>query len=289
MKIAIIGGYGKLGCWLARFLLQEGHEVTITGRDQKKLAEVGQQLGAGIASNTEATENCDAVVISVPIGRFEEVVREIAPHTSPAQLILDVTSIKEMPVQVMHRYIKKGTVLGTHPMFGPGAKGIKGQKFVLTPVNENENALAEKVRQYLEGKGAAAVIMTPAEHDRIMSIVLALSHFIALVSADTLVSLDKLQQAAGIDGTTYRILLTLTESVLSEDPDFYASLQMQLPDAAAVEELFSSRAAQWAEIVRRKDDRQFVQKMNSLRDEFIRQDPNFARAYKDMYRLIDGQ
>ncbi|MDD5313260.1 MAG: prephenate dehydrogenase [Dehalococcoidia bacterium] len=287
MKIAIIGGYGKLGCWLARFLLGEGHEVTITGRDQKKLAEVGRQIGAGTASNTEATASSDAVVISVPIGKFEEVVQQIAPHTHAGQLILDVTSIKEMPVQVMHRYIKNGTVLGTHPMFGPGAKGIKGQKFVLTPVNKHESALAEKVRQYLEDNGAGVVTMTPAEHDHIMSIVLALSHFIALVSADTLLSLDKLQDTAKADGTTYRMLLTLAESVLSEDPDFYASLQMHLPDAAAVEELFSTRAAQWAELARRKDSRQFVQKMNHMRDEFIKRDPNFARAYKDMYRLID--
>ncbi|MCX6005055.1 MAG: prephenate dehydrogenase, partial [Chloroflexi bacterium] len=243
MRVAIIGGYGKLGCWLARFLLAEGHEVTITGRDQNKLTDTGKQIGAKIASNTDAVKNSDMVVISVPISRFEEVTQEIAPHTRPEQLILDVTSIKEMPVRVMHQYIKKGTVLGTHPMFGPGAGSIKGQKFVLTPVNDQENSLAEKIRQYLEGKGAKVAVMSPVEHDHIMSIVLALSHFIALVSADTLLSLDKFTDSAVAGGTTYKMLLTLAESVVSEDPDFYASLQTHLPDAAKIEELFSMKAA----------------------------------------------
>ena len=34
MKIGIIGGSGKMGKWFARFLMQEGYEVVISGREQ---------------------------------------------------------------------------------------------------------------------------------------------------------------------------------------------------------------------------------------------------------------
>ncbi len=45
MKIAIIGGSGKMGQWFASFLLKDGNEVIITGRNEKKLLEAKRQLG----------------------------------------------------------------------------------------------------------------------------------------------------------------------------------------------------------------------------------------------------
>ena len=47
-KIAIIGGSGKMGRWSAGFLLQEGHEVVITGRSRSKLLAAREQLGIEI-------------------------------------------------------------------------------------------------------------------------------------------------------------------------------------------------------------------------------------------------
>lgn len=288
-RVAIIGGYGKLGSWLARFLLGEGLDVTITGRDTNRLHEAGKRLGTKVATNEEATKDAEAVVVSVPISSFEQVISQIAPYTRRGQVIMDVTSIKEMPVQVMHRYIKQSTVLGTHPMFGPGAESIRGQKFVLTPTSEDEHALAEKLKGYLESKGAGAISMSPQEHDRSMSIVLALSHFIALISADTLLSLDKFKDLMPVGGITYRMLLTLAESVVTEDPDFYASLQMNLPDVAGIEKQFIAIADEWARLVADKDAQHFAQRMIQLKEKFVREVPDFAEAYKTMYRILEQQ
>ena len=71
MKIAIIGGYGKMGRWFAEFLLKDGKEVVISGRNEAKLLEVKQQLGVEATSdNREAVKNADVVIISVPIDGF---------------------------------------------------------------------------------------------------------------------------------------------------------------------------------------------------------------------------
>jgi prephenate dehydrogenase len=288
VKIAIIGGYGKMGMWFAHHLQKEGRQVIIGGRDRDKLARAAEKLRVEAASTSGAVEKADAVILSVPMDSFEKIVEDIAPFTHDGQLIFDVTSVKGMPVRAMHRFIKKGSVLGVHPMFGPGAEGIANQRFVLTPTSPEEEALAARVKKYLEARQARVEMMSPQEHDELISIVLGLSHFIALVSADTLLQTGRLEKASSVSGTTFKLLLTLAESVLSEDPSFYASLQMNLPRAAEFEELLSANAAAWAGMVKNKDSRQFAEKMARLKEGFHNADPRFSDAYKEMYKLIGG-
>ena len=58
MRIAIIGGAGKMGRWFANFLLKDGKEVVISGRTEKKLLEAKQQLGGiEVATNVEAVKS----------------------------------------------------------------------------------------------------------------------------------------------------------------------------------------------------------------------------------------
>jgi len=285
-KVAILGGYGRMGRWFARFLLGEGLHVLIAGRDRAKLEQAARELGCACASDEEAVTQADAVILSVPIGSFESVAREIAPLIRPGQYIFDITSVKAQPVELMHKYLSGCRVLGTHPMFGPGAGGIAGQRFVLTPSDDGEESLAAQVRAYLEVRGAEVAVMSPSEHDELMSIVLGLSHFIALVSADTLLSLGKLKEAAGVSGTSYRLLLTLAEAVISEDPDFYSTLQMSLPGMAKIEEIFLAKADSWLELVRHGDRENFVRRMNCLREQFRHEDPDFDASYKNMYENL---
>jgi prephenate dehydrogenase len=288
VKVAIIGGSGKMGRWFANFLLKEGKEVIITGRNQRKLLEAKRQLGVKVATNVEAVKSADAILISVPIDNFEEVVEQVSPYTRPEQVIIDITSIKVFPVETMHKHIKTGLTLGAHPVFGPGARSIASQNFVLTPTNERERTLAQKIREYLEIRGAKVTLMTPQEHDEVMAVVLGLSHFIALVSADTLVSFDKLKQMEAIGGITYKVLLTLVESVISEDPELYASLQMSLPNMTEIEKLFQRRGKVWVDLVKNRDKQEFVDRMNALRSRLEEGNPDFGKAYENMYKIVEG-
>jgi prephenate dehydrogenase len=285
-KVAVVGGYGKMGRWFARFLLGEGLQVVIAGRDRAKLEQAARELGCACASDEEAVKQADSVILSVPIDSFETIAREIAPFVRPGQYVFDITSVKVHPVEIMHKYFSGCRVLGTHPMFGPGADGIAGQRIVLTPTNAEEQELAGIIRRYIEERGAKVAVMSPLEHDELMSIVLGLSHFIALVSADTLLSLGKLKEAAGVSGTSYRLLLTLVEAVVSEDADFYSSLQMNLPGMAKIEEIFLAKADSWLELVRHGDRENFARRMSYLKSKFSGEDPCFADAYNNAYRLL---
>ena len=288
MKIAIIGGSGKMGRWFARFLLKDGKEVIISGRNERKLLEAKQQLGVEVASNVEAVESADVVLLSVPIDNFEEVVKQLCPYTHSGQVIIDITSTKVFPVETMHKHIKTGVVLGVHPMFGPGAKSIVNQNFVLTPTNDEETVLAQKIGRYLEARGARPTMMTPHEHDEMMTVILGLSHFIALVSADTLANFDRLKQMEAIGGSTYKLLLTLMGSVISEDPEFYASLQMSLPNMTEIERLFQESSKRWADLVKDKNRQEFVKRMTILKNRLGKDHPDFGKAYKSMYRIVEG-
>ena len=173
-------------------------------------------------------------------------------------------------------------------MFGPGARDMTNHNFVLTPTNEAETALAQKIRGYLETRGARVTVMTPQEHDEMMSVILGLSHFIAIVTADTLLSLDNLKQLEAIGGSTYKVLLTLAGSVISEEPELYASLQMSLPNMAEIEKLFQEKAKTWVDLVKNKDRLEFVNRMNILKNSLEKGDLDFRKAYENMYKIVEG-
>jgi len=88
-----------------------------------------------------------------------------------------------------------------------------------------------------------------------------------------------------ISGTTFKLLLTLAESVLSEDPDFYASLQMALPGNIKLQGTLSESLQQWRDIVSRGNRAEFIERMSALKKAFADADPNFTQAYGNMYKL----
>lgn len=277
-----------MGQWFARLLHEEGKRVLLTGRSEEKLRAVQQQLGVEVTTDIGQVRDADAIIISVPLDAFEPVVKQIAPHTSSEQIVVDVTSLKVQPVDIMRRHITSAVTLGMHPVFGPGAKSPARQNFILTPTNERETSLAGKIKDYLEAREARVVLMTPEEHDKMMTIILGLAHFIAIVSADTLLHQDRFQQMKEIGGTTYKVLYTLVESVISEDPEFYASLQMSFPDIGKIEEQFLENAALWADLVRNKDTQAFADRMSAIKGILEQTDPHFQKAYENMYRITDG-
>ena len=68
MKLAILGGTGKLGLGFAIRFFQTGHEVMIGSRDAAKAREAAATVGEKVKSgtNAEAAAWCDVAVVSVP-------------------------------------------------------------------------------------------------------------------------------------------------------------------------------------------------------------------------------
>jgi len=267
MKIAIIGGGGKMGQWLCRYLVDEGFDIIIADNDKEKLKEVGRLPRTEIAgSSLEAVGKADIIIISVPIGSIERVIKEIGPVIRPEQVVLDVTSVKAAPVKAMHEYVKAGLILGTHPLFGPGVTNLKDQNFVLTPTNAKEKALAAKVEKYLKERGTNVKMMTPEAHDKMMAVVQGLSHFVAIVSADALSGLGDLDEMKDVSTTTFRIFLNYIESVIVDDAPLYAAIQMEHPEMADIYNTLTQSIEKFSGYVNNKNTQGFVDRMKKLKE-----------------------
>ena len=288
MKTAILGA-GKMGVWFAKFCKEKDDNVILADRKKEKLSRLGKELGVKTTADfAEAVKAADRIMICVSISSFEEVVKKIGPSIHDGQAVMDICSIKEFPVKVMHENIRHGLVLGTHPVFGPGSRGVKHKAYVLTPTNAAEEKFAEGFKSWLEKEEARVFIMTPKKHDELMSIVLGLPHFLGLVACETLLEQKDFPETKQVAGTTYRILFTLAEATALETPDLYANLQMNLPEMGKIEALYIAKAQEWLDLIKQKNPQAIVDRMAQLKEKLLKVDPDFAKSYEVMYQMLEA-
>jgi type III secretion protein N (ATPase) len=96
---------------------------------------------------------------------------------------MDVTSLKEAPVQAMLASTP-ASVVGTHPMFGPSVHTLQGQRVVLC--RARGDAWGDWVAQSFAARGLVVTESTASQHDRAMSVVQVLTHFQTQVQGLTL-------------------------------------------------------------------------------------------------------
>jgi prephenate dehydrogenase len=288
MRIAIIGA-GKMGVWFAKFFNSKGYSVTLADRKNERIANLKEELQVRTTTDfKEAVTGADQVLICVSINALEEVVKTISSTLHKGQVVMDICSIKENPVKIMHENIKDALVLGTHPVFGPGSNGVKHKAYILTPTNAKEQKFAEEFKNWLEQEEAHVFIISPKKHDELMSIVLGLPHFLGLVACETLLEQKDFSETKKVAGTTYRMLFTLAEATALETPDLYASLQTNLPELDEIEDLFMAKAKEWLNLIKNKDAEAIVKRMAQLKARLTEVDPDFAKSYEAMYKMLES-
>ena len=287
MRVAVIGT-GKMGRWFTKCFLDEGFSVVVSSRTRSKAEALSAEFGVDVArSNVEAIDGADWILLCVSLDSLDAVLQEIGSHVRPDQVVMDICSVKEIPVNLLHVHVEHGVTLGTHPVFGPGARSLQGQNFVLTPVGDEAKGFAKEFRCWLEARDAVVSVLSPRKHDMLMSLVLGFPHFVGLVAGDTLMDNADFVDAKAVGGATYKLLLTLAESVSSEEPGFYSNLHMSLPEMEKIEGLFLSKVEEWLNLVKTKNCAGFSLKMQQVKKRLKELDPDYERAYRAMYRLLD--
>jgi 8-hydroxy-5-deazaflavin:NADPH oxidoreductase len=125
MKIAILGGTGKLGLGLAIRLSHTGHEVTIGSRQAGKAAEAAKASGAAVrgATNDEAAAWCDIALLSVPYPSHRSLLEPLKGQLR-GKLIIDAT-VPIDPANLLQIKTESGTsaaeeaakIIGTPDVF----------------------------------------------------------------------------------------------------------------------------------------------------------------------------
>ncbi|HWR25853.1 MAG TPA: prephenate dehydrogenase [Methanosarcina sp.] len=263
-KVLILGGTGEMGQWFTRFFKERDFEVSVWGKGGKK--EIAKKLEVPFASNLEAViPESDIVIVSVPINATEETIAEIAPKMKAGSLLMDFTSIKVKPIEAMRKFAPSDVeILGTHPMFGPTIRTIRGQTVILVPVKGRSEKWFPFVRELFEKNGARVEITTAAEHDRLVSVVQGLTHFAYISIGTTIDALDfDIKKSRKFVSPVYDIMLDFVGRILGQNPYLYALIQMENPGVLEVHEAFIKKCEELSELVQTHDEEGFARKMKA--------------------------
>lgn len=248
--IAIIGGEGGMGRSLSTLFSDLGHDV-LSADLQTKLRPA------------EAAATADVVIVSVPIRDTRAVIEQVGHLVRKDALLMDVTSIKTDPMAAMLASTE-ASVVGTHPMFGPGVHTYQGQRVVLCP--GRGDAWLDWVRQMFTARGLVISEATPAEHDSMMAIVQVLHHFktqvlgMALSRAGT-----PLEETLRFTSPAYLLEAYVTGRHFAQSPELYGPIEMLNPDSTRVIATFSKAAADLAKILADGDQGAFDQVFADVR------------------------
>jgi len=255
--IGIIGGRGKMGSVFADFFIKNGHKVLIS------------DLNTTLTAEKLATDS-DIVIISVPIDKTAEVIRKVVPLMRESQLLMDFTSVKEMPIREMMK--SKSAVIGLHPMFNDTTFG-PGQKILMCP--KRPRHWLPWLRDIFIKKGKFLLYeMSESEHDKLMSIVQCMVHFAEFAFGKALQ-----ERGLNVEGLlpfaspASALKIEIASRLLSQDANLYGNIQIASNYNMEVIDTFVKCSKNLAEIVRAKDLKGFEKYFNDA--------AKFLGPYKD--------
>ncbi|MBI5056722.1 MAG: prephenate dehydrogenase [Nitrospirae bacterium] len=200
--IAIIG-VGLIGGSFAMALKKQGFKGRITGlgRNRKNLIKA-KKLGVIDDYSTDYAEgikDADLVLLAVPVGQFERIVKSIRGSMKKGAIVADVGSVKAQIVKKIGPLMPEGVhFVGAHPIAGKECSGIscasadlfKNARCIITPGLKTNKAALNKVVSLWKNLGSRTLFMSPEEHDLIFAAVSHLPHVAAYGLVNSIMKLD---------------------------------------------------------------------------------------------------
>lgn len=201
--VALVG-IGLIGSSLARAIKAEGlaERIVIGTRSQETL-DRALELGLGDAGFTDmgvAVSEADLVVLSIPMGSFETVGKQIAPHLKEGAIVSDVGSVKKPVLETLSKVLPDNVhLVPGHPIAGTEHSGpdagfaelFHGRWTILTPPEDADQAAVDKVAELWRRTGAMVEIMDAEHHDQVLAITSHLPHLIAYTIVGTATDLGE--------------------------------------------------------------------------------------------------
>lgn len=226
-RALVVGGAGRMGRWLVRFLDSQGFDVMIAD------AAVAIEGDREFSDWRSAPRDVDLIVIAAPIDASRKILEDLIPRR-PAGLVFDVASIKAPLVDSLRRAAQAGMkVCSVHPMFGPDTRLLAGHHVLLADCGNAEAVL--QARGLFDETMASLVEVSLDAHDRLMAWVLGLSHALNVAFAAALADSDMdAAQLAAISSTTFQRQLDIATDVTAENPELYFEIQQLNPYESGV-------------------------------------------------------
>ena len=221
MKVAVIGSSGGMGGFFVRYFLSKGLEVV--GSDSRKRALKNPHFRF-VRSNAEAVVGADIVVVATPIDTTVDTVRGFEKSLSPGACVVEITSVKGKTLGKLRERVsaRRATLLSLHPLFGPSLK-VQGE-MKLCVIETDPGSLATARSLFPD---ATLIPMKAREHDRMMGMILSLTHLVNIAYAGTVSRYLGHDEFRKIQTPTSAVQLTLAEGVLSQSPSLYSYIQLE--------------------------------------------------------------
>ena len=160
--------------------LQEPGAVIIVGsngRMGKLFMDEGRRAGLGMGGLARPYRpdymrrhltRAAVVMLSVPAMAFDKVLGVVCPYLDPECVLTDVTSVKVNPMFQMER-AWRGSVVGTHPLFGPEPDRNMEQFVTVTRGKTCSEDAVNTVKAVFTSMGFRTFETTAEEHDSAMA------------------------------------------------------------------------------------------------------------------------
>jgi prephenate dehydrogenase len=281
MKIAIIGGAGRMGRWLTKYFLTQTHEIVISDINLEN-AKTFEENGVDLAeNNVTCVQNADFVIVATPIQEVSKVIREIAPFMKPESVLAEISSLKKNVIETLMK-VSKNSIhpISIHPLFGPGVQDLKGWKIAVIPLL-NSKLEVELTKKFFS---QAQIILVDAEtHDRAMALILSLPHFINVIFAQ-IISEEDFSLLRKLEGTTFKLQQTLAGSVMTEDPLLQADIQMENTYTLHFLHKFIYKAKKLQEMIEKKQKTEFTALYTEIHNALPK---DFTQTYHKMYEFLE--
>lgn len=213
----IVGGAGRMGQWLGRFLSAQGYSTGAL--DPAAAPAVDAWARRTLAS-------ADLIVCSTPPATVVELYA-VWSRKPPAGVVVDIASIKTPLIEPIRALQRAGCrVASIHPMFGPSTVLLRDADVVICDTGDSEATAT--VENLFRPTTAHLVRLPIAEHDRVMADLLSLAHAVALAFALALPPADH-----PVRSSTFQALESLAATLVRESPDVYYEIQAMNPHSAS--------------------------------------------------------
>ena len=148
--------------------------------------------------------NSDLIIIATPLSSYKEIILSIKDSLKKNAILTDTGSVKKEVMKIIHNInLKDIHWIPSHPIAGTeesGPKAGQAEMFenrwcIISPPKNCAEQPVKRLKMLWENIGSKAKIMTPEEHDKILSLTSHLPHAIAYNIVRTVMSVeDKLKQ-----------------------------------------------------------------------------------------------
>ncbi len=281
-QVAIVGAAGKMGTWFASYFAHRGLNVSAYDINQKKILKTSSKVKVQ-ESLFECVHDADLVLVSVPVHKTPQVVKECTKNMKDGAIIAEISSVKNKTYGALKKIPRNLRPLCIHPMFGPGASKKVGTRMLLIPVR-NEKIEVTIVKEIFED---ADLIVLPnaKQHDKSIAVVLGLTYFANMVFAKVMSSGNNLSMLKQVSGTTFSLQSLIAESIFTEEPDLVIALISENVYAKRYINRFLKETAALAKLTIKKDNKELKDELQKVKLN-MQKSQDLQKSYNRMYEII---